>query len=55
MAVILAMTGFTAALFVSINEIIMCVIGGVFALVGVGAVRSRCEDFHKLVVRKLLI
>jgi hypothetical protein len=55
MSVTVAMTGFTAALFFSINKIIMCVIGGVFALVGIGAVRSRCEDFHKLVVRKLLI
>ena len=55
MAVTVAMTGFTAALFVSINEIIMCVIGGVFTLVGIGAVRSRCEDFYKLVVRNLLI
>ena len=55
MAVTVAMAGFTAALFFAINGISIFLIGGVSALVGIGAVRNRCEDFHKLVVRKLLI
>jgi hypothetical protein len=54
MAVTVAIVGFTAALFFVIHGISMCLIGGVSALVGIAAVRNRCEDFNKLVVRKLL-